>query len=195
MTSELVLGAVANQQDNRLRDLRDKAIVLLGFGGAFRRSELVALNVEDLEFCDSGLRVRIRRSKTDQTGEGITIAVAAGSVASPAAAVRAWLEAAGITEGAVFRRVLNKRNQRLGTTRLAGRNVASIVKKGVRRLGLAEADFGAHSLRAGFLTSAAARGASIFKMKEVSRHASLDVLGGYVRDANLFRDHAGTGLL
>jgi site-specific recombinase XerD len=194
MTNDLVLGAVATH-DGSLRALRDRAIVLLGFGGAFRRSELVALDVEDLEFCDNGLRVRIRKSKTDQTGEGVTIAVAAGSIACPAQAVRDWLAAANITSGAVFRHVVNKRNQRVRDRRLAARNVASVVKKGARRLGLTEADFAAHSLRAGWLTSAAARGASVFKMKEVSRHKSLDVLGGYVREANLFRDHAGQGLL
>jgi site-specific recombinase XerD len=186
MTNDLVLGAVATN-DGSLRALRDRAIVLLGFGGAFRRSELVAIDVADLQFCDSGLRVQIRRSKTDQSAEGVTIAVAAGSIACPAQAVRDWLEAANITTGAVFRRVVNRRNQRVTDRRLAARNIASVVKQCARRLGLVEADFAAHSLRAGWLTSAAARGASVFKMKEVSRHKSLDVLGGYVRDANLFR--------
>jgi site-specific recombinase XerD len=194
MTNDLVLGAVATH-DGSLRALRDRAIVLLGFGGAFRRSELVALDIEDLEFCESGLRVRIRRSKTDQEGVGIMIAVAAGSVACPAQAVRAWLEAANITTGAVFVRILNKKSQRVTERRLAARNVASIVKRCARSLGLSEGDFSAHSLRSGWITSAAARGASVFKMKEVSRHKSLDVLGGYVRDANLFRDHAGANLL
>jgi site-specific recombinase XerD len=194
VTSDVVLAMVSGQ-DRSLRGLRDRALLTLGFGGAFRRSELTALDVEDLEFCDSGLRVRIRKSKTDQAGEGVTIAVAAGSVACPAQAVREWLEAANITTGAVFRRVINRKAQRVTDSRLAPRNVASVVKKGARHLGLPEADYAAHGLRAGFLTSAAARGASVFKMKEVSRHKSLDVLGGYVRDANLFRDHAGSGLL
>jgi integrase len=194
MTNDLVLAGVATLGGS-LRALRDRAIVLLGFGGAFRRSELVALNVEDLEFCDNGLRVRIRRSKTDQEGLGVTIAVAAGSIACPAQALRAWLDAAGIVSGALFVRLYNKRNQFHRGERLAARNVASIAKKFARALGLPEADFSAHSLRAGWITSAAARGASVFKMKEVSRHKSIDVLGGYVRDANLFRDHAGSGLL
>jgi site-specific recombinase XerD len=195
LTNDLLLAGIAQLQDSSLRGLRDKAIVLLGFGGALRRSELTALNVEELEFCDSGLRVRIRRSKTDQAGEGVTIAVAAGRVACPAATLKAWLEASGITSGPLFVRIINKINQRLTTDRLHPRNVASIVKKLAARLGLAETEYSAHSLRAGFLTSAAARGASVFKMKEVSRHKSLDVLGGYVRDANLFRDHAGANLL
>jgi site-specific recombinase XerD len=194
VTSDIILAMVSGQ-DRSLRGLRDRALLTLGFGGAFRRSELVSLDVEDLEFCDSGIRVRIRKSKTDQAAEGVTIAVASGSIACPAQAVRDWLEAANITTGAVFRRVVNKRNQRLTDRRLAARNVASVVKKGARYLGLAEADYAAHGLRAGFLTSAAGRGASVFKMKEVSRHKSLDVLGSYVRDANLFRDHAGSGLL
>jgi site-specific recombinase XerD len=194
VTSDVVLAMVSGQ-DRSLRGLRDRALLTLGFGGAFRRSELVALDVEDLEFCDNGLRVRIRRSKTDQSAEGVTIAVAAGSVACPSQALREWLEAANITSGAVFVRIINRRAQRITDRRLAARNVASVVKKGARYLGLSEADYAAHGLRAGFLTSAAARGASVFKMKEVSRHKSLDVLGSYVRDANLFRDHAGAGLL
>jgi site-specific recombinase XerC len=85
------------------RGLRDRALLLLGFAGAFRRSELVALNLEDLEFCEHGLRVTIRKSKTDQEGDGVTIAVARGSFACPANAVRDWVEMARITHGPIFR--------------------------------------------------------------------------------------------
>jgi site-specific recombinase XerD len=184
-----VARAMAQAAPPSLKGLRDRA----GFGGAFRRSELVALHVADVEETEDGLRVLIRRSKTDQEGQGQTIAVARGSVACPVKALVAWLEAAGIAEGPLFRPIA--KGGRVRSTRLSDKAVASVVKAYAKRLGLDAADFSGHSLRSGFLTSAARRGASVFKMRDVSRHKSMDVLQGYVRDAELFRDHAGTGLL
>lgn len=175
-----------------LKGLRDRALLLLGFAGAFRRSELVALDLADLEFCDGGLRVTIRKSKTDQEGQGATVAILSGSIACPVGAVRTWIDAARIKDGAVFRAIA--KGGRIGG-RLSDRVVADVVKAAARHAGLNAADFSGHSLRSGFLTSAAARGASIFKMMDVSRHKSVDTLRGYVRDADLFRDHAGAGLL
>jgi site-specific recombinase XerD len=99
----------------------------------------------------------------------------------------------GLREGALFRPIA--KGNRIGAGRLSDRSVAEVVKAHARRVGLNAADFSGHSLRSGFLTSAAARGASIFKMMDVSRHKSVDTLRGYVRDADLFRDHAGPGLL
>jgi site-specific recombinase XerD len=191
-TADKVLAMVATAGMD-LKGIRDRAILLLGFAGAFRRSELVALNIADLEFCDSGLRVTIRKSKTDQEGLGATIAVAPGSIACPVDAVRVWIGAAGISEGALFRPVT--RTGKISPRRLSARAIAELVKAYARRAGLKAADFSGHSLRSGFLTSAAARGASIFKMMDVSRHKSIDTLRGYVRDAEMFRDHAGNGLL
>jgi site-specific recombinase XerD len=176
-----------------LKGIRDRALLLLGFAGAFRRSELVALDIADLEFCDGGLRVRIRRSKTDQEGVGVTIAIVAGSIACPVQAVHDWIKASGLLEGPLFRPV--RRGGHVGSTRLSDCTVANVVKAGARRVGLNAAEYSGHSLRSGFLTSAASRGASIFKMMDVSRHKSMDALRGYVRDADLFRDHAGAGLL
>jgi integrase len=138
-------------------------------------------------------RVTIRRSKTDQEGAGATVAIVRGSVACPVEALKVWLGGAGITEGAIFRRV-NKGGKVL-PERLTAQSVALIVKAHARRAGLDPRVFAGHSLRSGFLTSAARRGASIFKMMEVSRHRSVDSLRDYVRDADLFRDHAGAGLL
>jgi site-specific recombinase XerD len=106
-TCDKVAAMVASAGDG-LRGLRDRALLLLGFAGAFRRSELVALNLEDLEFCEHGLRVTIRRSKTDQEGEGTTIAIAQGSFACPAKAVQDWIEMARIIEGPIFRRSAKK---------------------------------------------------------------------------------------
>lgn len=172
---------------------RDRALLLLGFAGAFRRSGLVALDVADLEFCDSGLRVTIHKSKTDQEGLGTTIAIARGSVACPVDAVRAWVKAAAIVGGPLFRPVTRK--EKVSARRLSARAVAELVKSYARRAGPKAADFCGHSLRSGFLTSAAAHGASIFKMVDVSRHKSVDTLRGYIRDAEIFRNHAGRGLL
>ncbi len=192
LTADLLLPMVRGIP-NDITGLRDRALLLLGFALAARRSELVALNVEDLEPCKEGYRVHIRRSKTDQEGIGAVVAVATGSIACPVAAVRAWLTAAGITEGAVFRSV--RRGGHVRPDRLSAASVSVILKKHAARLGLDAMSYSAHSLRSGFLTSAASRGASIFKMMDISRHKSVDTLRGYVRDADLFRDHAGRGLL
>jgi site-specific recombinase XerD len=187
-----MLGMVAAGPVN-LAGLRDRALLLLGFAGAFRRSELVALDVADIEETEAGLRVTIRHSKTDQEGQGVTIAIARGDVACPAKALREWLGAAGIEAGPLFRPI-NKAG-RVARARLTDRSVANIVKAYAERAGFDASTFSGHSLRSGFLTSAAAKGASIFKMTDVSRHRSVETLRGYVRDAELFKDHAGAGLL
>jgi site-specific recombinase XerD len=178
-----------------LRALRDRAIILLGFAGAFRRSELVALNVGDFEETAEGMLVTLRRSKTDQEGLGRRVAIPRGEIACPVAALRAWLGAAGITEGATFRRIFNKRAQRVTDRRLAPRNVAAIVKQGAARLGFDPSAFGGHSLRAGFVTSAVKRGANLIKITDVTGHRSLEMLKTYSRDAEAFVGHAGAGLL
>lgn len=176
-----------------LAGLRDRALLLLGFAGAFRRSELVALDVADIEETETGLLVTIRRSKTDQEGEGVTIAIARGAIACPAKALRKWLDAAGIETGPIFRPI-NKAGT-VAAERLTCRSVANIVKSYAKLAGFDATTFSGHSLRSGFLTSAAAKGASIFKMMDLSRHKSVDTLRSYVRDAEMFKDHAGAGLL
>lgn len=173
---------------------RDRALLLLGFAGAFRRAELVALTVADLVFADDGLRITIRKSKTDQEGAGQVIAIPHGSqLFCPVAALKRWLAVAGIEAGPIFRAV--GKGNRIGDAALSDKSVANRVKHYAGQVGLDAADFAGHSLRAGFVTSAAEAGASIFKMAEVSRHRSTDVLAGYVRSANLFKDHAGADLL
>ena len=191
-TSERVIPMALGVADG-IKGLRDRALILLGFAGAFRRSELVALNVADIEETEAGLRITIRRSKTDQEGVGQTIAIVRGSVACPVAALKAWLQASGITEGRLFRSV-RKGGAAIGES-LSAQAVANVVKAQARAVGLEPGQYAGHSLRSGFLTSAAKRGASIFKMMDVSRHRSVDTLRGYVRDADLFANHAGAGLL
>ena len=153
----------------------------------------MALNVADLVDAPVGLRVMISRSKTDQEGAGQEIAIPAGCKLRPVEAVRAWLDAAGITEGPVFREI-NKGSQ-LQPRALSDGAVAEIVKQYAQRAGLDPAAYAGHSLRSGFLTSGAEAGASIWKLQEVSRHKSVDVLAGYIRSSNLFKDHAGISFL
>src|SRR5262249_61687836 len=118
------------------------------------RPELMALNVADREEPGEGMLVTVRRSKTDQEGLGRRVAIPRGEIACPVAALRAWLDAAGITEGAIFRRILNKRTQRVTDRRLAPRNVAAIVKQGAARLGFDPSTFAGHPLRAAPVTAA-----------------------------------------
>jgi site-specific recombinase XerD len=176
-----------------LRGQRDRALLALGFAGAFRRSELVALQVEDLAEVPDGFRVTIRRSKTDQDGQGQEIVIPRGARLRPVEAVRTWLAAASITSGPIFRPI-NKAG-RVADAALTAESAASVVKERAEAVGLNPADFAGHSLRAGFLTSAAEAGASVFKMMEVSRHRSVDTLRGYVRRADMFKDHAGGAFL
>jgi site-specific recombinase XerD len=191
-TADRIVSMIALTPDT-LSGLRDRALMLLGFAGAFRRSELVALTVADLIEAPGGVRVTIRRSKTDQESAGQEIAVPAGGKLRAVEAVKAWLSASGITSGPVFRSV--NRGGRVLPDALTDRSVALIVKNYAERAGLDPAAYAGHSLRAGFLTSAAETGANVFKMMEVSRHRSVDTLRGYVRRADLFKDHAGSGFL
>ncbi len=172
---------------------RDRALLALGMAGAFRRSELVALQVEDLERVPEGLRITVRRSKTDQHGQGQVIAILRGSRLRPVRAVLDWLEAARITGGPVFRQV--NRHDHVQPRGLTPQVVALVVKRWAAAVGLDPDDFSGHSLRAGFLTSAAEAGADPLRMMEVSRHRRVETVRGYVRRANLFRGHAGAGFL
>ena len=149
----------------------------------------MALEVEDLSEVPDGLRVRIRRSKTDQSGEGHEIAIPRGYRLRPVEAMQTWLAVAEISSGPLFRPVL--KGGRLQPAPLSAFSAAQIVKRYAMRAGLDPAACSGHSLRAGFLTSAAEAGASVLKMMEVSRHKSVDVLRGYVRRADLFKEHAG----
>jgi integrase len=152
----------------------------------------MALDVQDLEFCDEGVRVTIRRSKTDQEGAGAVVAVCRGSIACPVEPL-AYLHAAAIESGPVFRRIL--RGGHFTEHRLDAQTVRKIVKEHAAKLGLNPKDFGGHSLRAGFATSSATRGANLFRIMDVTRHKDVNILKRYVRNADLFKDHAAAGLL
>lgn len=181
---------LAELDTSTLAGLRDRALLLLGFAAALRRSELVALDVEHLEFTTArGLLVRIASSKTDQERAGAMVAVPyarAGNDRCAVRALRAWLEAAGIHRGPVFRRM--RRGDTVGAERLTGQSVALIVKRRSKAAGLGPEQLSGHSLRAGYVTAAAAAGVEERKIANVSRHKDLPVLRRYIRAATAFDD-------
>lgn len=184
---------VAFCDTSELRGLRDRAILLIGFAGAFRRSEIVALNFEDLERTPEGIKITIRKSKTDQEGLGQTIAIINGSIFRVVDALYDWLKAACITEGAIFTRI--RKGDKMTKERLTAETIYNLVKNYASMAGLTLTDFSPHSLRSGFITQAAMSGANLIKTMEVSRHRDPKTVMGYIREANLFEDHAGEKFL
>jgi integrase len=176
-----------------LQGNRDKALLLLGFAVALRRSDLVALEVADLERMPEGILVHIRRSKTDQEGEGHKVAVPRGSQLKPVEALEDWLRSARVETGPVFRTV--KKGGMTTEYRLSEGSVASIAKRYAEAAGLDPKTFSGHSLRAGFVTSALEAGADFLKVMDVSRHREVKTLKAYDRRAKAFKNHAGKGFL
>lgn len=173
--------------------IRDRAILLIGFAAALRRSELVALHVRDLDLQPDGILVHIRRSKTDQDGHGHQVAIPRGGRLRPVEALEAWLAASRIAEGPVF--VSIGKSGRVGSDALCGESVSHIVKRYAHAASLDPTLFSGHSLRAGFVTSALEHGADLFKVMDVTRHRRVETLKGYDRRAKAFRDHAGKDFL
>ncbi|KZB99365.1 Tyrosine recombinase XerC [Methylobacterium radiotolerans] len=240
-----ILAALLMRTPDTLTGKRDRALLALGFAGAFRRSELVALDVEDLREDPEGLRVMVRRSKVDQEGRGFEKAIPHGRFIRPVALVREWLDAAGITSGPVFRPVSRSgrvrksaqggnegvmnthpledevqarhpaegeeysspshqadakplRSPDPGTAklpRLTTQAVADIIKKYTAAAGLDASTFGAHSLRAGYITTAAERGADLARIMDQSGHRDPRTVVSYIRRANAFKGHSGSGFL
>ena len=173
--------------------LRDAALLALGFAGAFRRSELVALRAEDVQFQKKGMLITVRRSKTDQEGHGQAVPVLEGQHLRPMEALRRYLAAAGITSGFLFRRI--RKGGQVCAEALDAGYVARIVKRHAASAGLDSSTVSAHSLRSGFLTSAAVAGAGLDAMMRVSRHRKTETVLGYIRMADAFQNHAGAGWL
>jgi integrase len=191
-----ILAALLMRTPDTLTGKRDRALLGLGFAGAFRRSELVALNVEDLREDPEGLRIMVRRSKVDQEGRGFEKAIPHGRFIRPVALVREWLDAASITSGPVFRPVSRSGNVRQGEgVRLTTQAVADIIKRYCAAAGLDASTFGAHSLRAGYITTAAERGADLARIMDQSGHRDPRTVVGYIRRANAFKGHSGSGFL
>ena len=188
------IRAMIATTDAGLIGARDRALILLGFAGAFRRSELVGLNIEDCVFGKDGLTVTLRRSKTDQEGLGRKVGIPYGSnlETCPVRTIQAWAEQAGICAGPLFRS-LNRHGQ-VQPGRLSGNDVARIVKKLTKRFGLDPAKYSGHSLRAGHATSAAIGGASERSIMNQTGHRSVQMVRRYIRDGSLFRENAASKL-
>jgi site-specific recombinase XerD len=192
ITSEI--RRMVDMLGDNLIGVRDRALLLLGFAGAFRRSELVSLDVTDIRFTSEGAVVTLRRSKTDQEAQGRTIGIPYGSqpATCPIRQLQAWLDASGVTDGPIFRPI--NRHGQLQPSRLSDKAVALIVKRSAQAAGLEPARYGGHSLRAGMATSAAANGASERAIMAQTGHKSVTVVRRYIREGSLFRENAATSL-
>jgi integrase len=188
-----VITAMVAPLGDSLADARDRTLLLFGFAGALRRSELVALDIEDIGEDDSGLRLLLRRSKTDQEAEGATRGLPYGShpATCPVRAWRAWIAASGIETGPAFRSV--NRHGRMGTNRLSDRAVADMVKRRATAAGL-DGAFAGHSLRAGFATEGYAQGTPELAIMRHGRWRSAAVMRGYIEDGSIWNDNAASRL-
>lgn len=169
--------------------VRDRAILLIGFAGAFRRSELVSLDVEDVVIEKEGMVINLRRSKTDQEAQGMKKAIPFGinGATCPVLVFKEWLTVSGVANGAIFRGI--DRHGTMTGKRLSGKAVALIVKRTAESVGIGPAQFSGHSLRAGLATQASINGASEFSIMSQTGHKSASMVRRYIRDGQLFRDN------
>lgn len=185
---------IESSYDSEVMAERDRAIILLGFAGAFRRSELVGLDVEDLEFVEEGLVARLRGSKTDQEKKGEAKGIPFATPRwCPVQAVDSWLSSSARATGPLFVRMDRWGNLKSG--RLSDRAVARIVKKAAEGIGKDPAKYSGHSLRAGLATAAAAAGKSERAIMNQTGHRSVETVRGYIREGHLFVNNAAEGLL
>jgi site-specific recombinase XerD len=193
-TVDVLAAMVSHADKETLKGKRDRALLLFGFASAMRRSELVGLELEDVERTDAWLTVRLRRSKTDQEGKGHQREIPRGrnSETCPIRALDAWIEAAGISSGKLFRSVT--RHGQVGES-MSGHALADVVKRYAKLAGFDPKVFAGHSLRSGFVTSAAEKGRSTERIMNHTGHQSAAMIGVYTRRADNRADHAGEGLL
>ncbi|HEY3377564.1 MAG TPA: site-specific integrase [Armatimonadota bacterium] len=177
---------------SKLIGKRDRALLLLGFAGAFRRSELVDLNFNDMEWHDEGVIVLLRHSKTDQQGHGRIVGIPRGKrpETCPVLAIETWLQAAKIEEGAIFRGM--DCHDRIVSERLSGRAVPMIIQRHAKVAGLDTAHYSGHSLRAGHCTAAARAGVSEKVIMRQTGHRSHQTLLKYLRIGSIFRENSAT---
>mgnify|MGYP001422620467 FL=1 len=173
-----------------IKKLRDKSIILIGFSGGFRRNEIVSLDCEDLDFVHEGLKITIKRSKTDQFGEGSIKAIPyfEESLYCPITILKRWLNISKITKGPIFRRF--SKGSKLTNYRLTDQSVALIIKDYLNRAGIDSKNYSGHSLRSGFATSAAESGAEERSIMAMTGHKSTEMVRRYIKEANLFKNNA-----
>ena len=187
---KLIINAIDQQEKEQIMKLRDKSIILTGFSGGFRRNEIVALDYDDLDFVPEGLKITIRRSKTDQFGEGSVKALPYFDNLQycPVVTLKNWITESKIKSGPIFRRF--SKGSKLSGNRLTDQTVALLIKKYLNLAGIDSKNYSGHSLRSGFATSAAESGAEERSIMAMTGHKSVEMVRRYIKEANLFKHNA-----
>jgi len=185
-----IINVIDQQDKEDIKKFRDRSIILIGFSGGFRRNEIVSLDCDDLDFVPEGLKINIKRSKTDQFGEGFTKALPYfdSSQYCPVLSVKKWIEASKITSGPVFRRF--SKGSKLSKNRLTDQTVALLIKEYLKLAGIDNKNYSGHSLRSGFATSAAESGVEERNIMAMTGHKSTEMVRRYIKEANLFKNNA-----
>ena len=187
---KLIIDVIDQQKKADIKKLRDRSIILIGFSGGFRRNEIVSLDYDDLDFVTEGLKINIKRSKTDQFGKGFTKALPYfdNSKYCPVVSLKNWIEISSITSGPVFRRFV--KGSKLSEKRLTDQTVALLIKEYLNMTGIDSKNYSGHSLRSGFATSAAESGAEERSIMAMTGHKSTEMVRRYIKEANLFKNNA-----
>ena len=187
---KLIINVIDQEKNEKIKKLRDRSIILIGFSGGFRRNEIVSLNYEDLDFVEEGLKINLRRSKTDQFGEGSVkgLPYFDNSQYCPVVSVRKWIEISKINSGPLFRRFI--KGSKLSDKRLSDQTVALLIKDYLKIAGIESRNYSGHSLRSGFATSAAESGAEERSIMTMTGHKSTEMVRRYIKEANLFKNNA-----
>ena len=185
-----IINVIDNKKIEEIKKSRDRSIILIGFSGGFRRNEIVSLNHEDLDFVPEGLKITLRKSKTDQFGEGFLkgLPYFDNQKYCPVISVQNWLNLSKINSGPLFRRFT--KGSKLSEKRLTDQSVALILKEYLSLVGIDNKNFSGHSLRSGFATSAAVSGAEERSIMAMTGHKSTEMVRRYIKDANLFKNNA-----
>ena len=189
-TLKEIINAIDKQKKDEIKKLRDRTIILIGFSGGFRRNEIVSLDYDDLDFVPEGLKINIKRSKTDQFGEGSKKALPYfdNSQYCPVVSLKNWIDITKINSGALFRRF--SKGSKLTDKRLTDQTVALLIKEYLQLAGIDSKDYSGHSLRSGFATSAAEAGAEERSIMAMTGHKSTEMVRRYIKEANLFKNNA-----
>ena len=185
-----IINVIHEQKINDINKLRDKTIILIGFGGGFRRTELISIDHEDLEIVQEGLKITIKKSKTDQFGEGMTkgLPYFSNELYCPVTNLKKWLEISNIKSGPIFRRF--SKGSILTEKRLSDQSVVHLIKKYLKLAGIDNNNFSGHSLRSGFATVAADSGADERSIMAMTGHKTTQMVRRYIREANIFKNNA-----
>jgi site-specific recombinase XerD len=185
-----IIDVIDKQNNQEIKKLRDRSIILIGFSGGFRRNEIVSLDYDDLDFVTEGLKINLRRSKTDQYGEGLVkgLPYFDNSQYCPVISLKKWIAKTNINSGPLFRR-FNK-GSNLSENRLTDQTVALLIKEYLKLTGIDSKNYSGHSLRSGFATSAAESGAEERSIMAMTGHKSTEMVRRYIKEANLFKNNA-----